>query len=33
MNLPIARHSFANPFWWGWHRFLMWEHTRRGGIY
>lgn len=21
MNL-IVRHSFANPHWWGWHRYL-----------
>ena len=26
----ILRHSFANPYWWGWHRFLWWEATRRG---
>jgi hypothetical protein len=26
----IVRHSFANPHWWGWHRFLIWEHQRRG---
>lgn len=18
----IVRHSFANPYWWGWHRYL-----------
>jgi hypothetical protein len=22
--------SPANPFWWGWHRFLIWERLRRG---
>jgi hypothetical protein len=32
-NLPIVRSSFSNPYTWGWHRFLMWEHTRRGGSY
>lgn len=26
----ILRHSFANPMWWGFHRFLWWEHERRG---
>jgi hypothetical protein len=26
----IVRNSFANPFVWGWHRFLWWEGSRRG---
>ena len=26
----IVRHSFANPYWWGWNRFLFWESVRRG---
>jgi len=29
-HLPIVRNSFANPYIWGWHRFLWWERTRRG---
>ena len=29
-NALIVRSSFANPLWWGWHRFLFWEATRRG---
>jgi hypothetical protein len=26
----IVRASFANPYWWGWHRFIYWERTKRG---
>lgn len=26
----IVRASFANPYWWGWHRFLWAEGVRRG---
>jgi len=26
----IVRSSFANPYWWGWHRFLHWETCRNG---
>lgn len=26
----IVRWSPANPFWWGWHRFLIWNHLSRG---
>jgi hypothetical protein len=22
--------SPSNPNWWGWHRFLYWEFTKRG---
>jgi hypothetical protein len=29
----IVRSSFANPWWWGWHRFLCYERCRRGWIY
>jgi hypothetical protein len=28
--MMIVRHSFANPFWWGWHRFLWAEGRKRG---
>lgn len=26
----IVRWSPANPFWWGWHRYLIWNHIIRG---
>ena len=29
----ILRHSFANPYWWGWHRFLWAERSKRGLVY
>jgi hypothetical protein len=29
----VVRHSFANPFWWGYHRFIWWEHQRRGRVH
>ena len=29
----VVRLSFANPYTWGWHRFLWWERTRRGLSY
>ena len=29
-NAMIVRNSFANPYWWGWHRFLFWEGIKRG---
>ena len=28
--MPIVFWSAANPYWWGWHRFLIWERRRRG---
>lgn len=31
MNL-IVRHSFANPYWWGWHRYL-WAIGAQRGVY
>jgi hypothetical protein len=33
MGLPVVRWSAANPYWWGWHRFLWWERVRRGLTY
>jgi hypothetical protein len=29
MNL-ILRHSFANPYWWGWHRYLWAMGIQKG---
>jgi hypothetical protein len=26
----IVRHSFSNPYWWGWHRFVYAMHTFYG---
>ena len=33
VSLPILRYSFANPFWWGWHRFRYFCQTLRGTRY
>ena len=30
-TLPILRSSFANPYWWGWHRFTGIGRGRAGG--
>lgn len=30
MTAIIVCDSPANPFWWGWHRFIWWERTKRG---
>ena len=30
MKSIVVRNSFANPYWWGWHRFIWWERSRRG---
>jgi len=27
----IVRASFANPYWWGWHRYL-WAISRQYGV-
>lgn len=29
-SLPIVRWSAANPYWWGFHWFIMFERARRG---
>jgi hypothetical protein len=29
-NLPIVRWSPANPYWWGFHWYLMHQFTSRG---
>lgn len=29
-NALILRHSFANPWWWGWHRYLYSMHELHG---
>lgn len=26
----IVRHSFANPYWWGWHRYLYATANSKG---
>lgn len=26
----IVRHSFANPYWWGWHRYLWAIGVQKG---
>ena len=26
----IVRHSFANPYWWGWHRYVWAMHSFYG---
>ena len=26
----ILRHSFANPYWWGWHRYLWAIGVQKG---
>jgi hypothetical protein len=33
MSLPILRHSFANPWWWGMHRAMYFWHTQNGVKY
>jgi hypothetical protein len=33
MNALIVRHSFANPYWWGWHRYLCAMHVFYGRRY
>jgi hypothetical protein len=29
-NALILRHSFANPCWWGWHRYLWAVGMQKG---
>jgi hypothetical protein len=29
----IVYWSPSNPWWWGYHRYIMWERKRRGGQY
>lgn len=29
----IVRHSFANPYWWGWHRYLWAVGTYHGIVH
>jgi hypothetical protein len=31
--MMIVYWSPANPFWWGYHRFIWAEHVKRGGQY
>jgi len=28
--MMIVRHSFANPYWWSWHRYVYAMHIRYG---
>lgn len=30
MRALVLRHSFANPYWWGWHRYLWATGMQRG---
>lgn len=30
--MMVLRHSFSNPYWWGWHRYL-WAISAQHGIY
>jgi hypothetical protein len=33
MGALIQRHSFANPYWWGWHRYLYAMHEFNGRVH
>lgn len=30
--LPVLRHSFSNPQWWSFHRYLWWRHWLHGNL-